>query len=110
MKGDNAIADWAKDLKPKARARFRCRHTKGAYLVPSESIIRDVLVRVDPTALDQACQQWNKLYARDDLSLAVDGKTMCNAKNKDGQQTHIMSVVGHETAVCHTPKKSGPCP
>jgi hypothetical protein len=69
-----------------------------------------VLIRVDPTALDEACQQWNKMYARDDQSLSVDGKTMCNAKDEQGQQTHILSVVGHETGTCHTQKKSALCP
>ena len=110
MRGYKAIAAWAKDLKPRARERFRCRREQGAYRVPSESIIRDVLIRVDPTALDEACQQWNKMYARDDQSLSVDGKTMCNAKDEQGQQTHIMSVVGHETGTCHTQKKSVLCP
>lgn len=104
MCGYNAIAGWAQDLKPKARERFRCRREKGIYRVPSEFIIRDVLIRVDPTALDQACQQWNKAYAQDDPSLAVDGKTMCNAHDEHGQQTHIMSAVGHQTGVCYTQK------
>ena len=110
MRGYKAIAGWANDLKPKSRERFRCRREKGVYRVPSEFIIRDVLIRVDPTALDQACQQWNKAYAQDDPSLAVDGKTMRNAHDEHGQQTHIMSVVGHQTGVCHTQKKSAPCP
>ena len=59
--------------------------------------------------IDQACQRWNKAYAQDDPSLAVDGKTMCHAHDEHGQQTHIMSVVGHQTGVCHTQKKSVPC-
>jgi len=109
MRGYKAIAGWAEDLKPRARERFRCRREKGIYRVPSESIIRDVLIRVDPSALDAACQQWNKAYARHDLSLAVDGKTMRNAKDEQGRQAHILSVVGHETGVCHTQKKSAPC-
>ena len=78
--------------------------------MPSESILRDVLIRVDPTALDEACQQGNQAYARDDASLAVDGKTMRNAKNEQGEPTHIPSVVGHETGICHTRKKSAHCP
>lgn len=110
MRGYKAIAGGAKDLKPRARERFRCRREKGISRVPSESILRDVLIRVDPTALDEACQQWNKAYARDDERMAVDGKTMRNAKDEQGAQTPIMSVVGHETGTCHTPKKSVPCP
>jgi hypothetical protein len=36
-----------------------------------------------------------------DKTLAVDGKTMCNAIDDKGHQTHIMSAVGHESAICY---------
>ena len=52
MRGYKAIADWAQSLGPKAREIFRCRRVNGRLLVPSESIIRDVMIRVDPTELD----------------------------------------------------------
>jgi len=110
MRGYKAIAAWAKDLKPKARERFGCRRENKKCVVPSESIIRDVLVRVDPVKLDLALQQWNAAFAKEDQSLAIDGKTMCNAIDAAGQQTHIMSVVGHETTLCYTQKKSAHCP
>lgn len=110
MDGYKAIAGWAKDLGTKARERFGCRIENRQRLVPSESVIRDVLVRVDPDALDRALQRWNADYGQTDESLAIDGKTMCNAIDEDGRQTHIMSVVGHETAQCYTQKKSAPCP
>ena len=106
MRGYKAIAGWAKDLSPKARERFHCRRKHG---VPSESIIRDVLMRVDPVELDRAFQKWNTLFGQEDQSLAIDGKTMRNAINEQGQQTHIMSVIGHESAQCHTQKKSAHC-
>ena len=110
MDGYKAIAGWAKDLGSKARERFGCRIENRRRLVPSESVIRDLLVRVDPDALDRAFQRWNADYGKTDQSLAIDGKTMCNAIDADGRQTHIMSVVGHETALCYTQKKSAPCP
>ncbi len=110
MRGYKAIAAWAKDLKPKARERFGCRRENKKHVAPSESIIRDVLVRVDPVKLDLALQQWNAAFAIKDQSLAIDGKTMRNAVDVTGQQTHIMSVVGHETALCVTQKKSAHCP
>ena len=110
MRGYKAIAAWAKDLKPNARERFGCRRESKTYVVPSESIIRDVLVRVDPVKLDAALQQWNAAFAKKDQSLAIDGKTMCNAIDAAGQQAHIMSVVGHDTALCYTQKKSALCP
>lgn len=110
MKGYKAMAGWAQDLGDKARARLGCRCEKGRYVVPSESIIRDVLMRVDPAVLDRALQQWNDAFASKDQSLAVDGKTMCNSIDDKGRQTHIMSAVGHESAVCYTQKKSVRCP
>lgn len=98
MRGYKAMSDWAQSLRAGARARFRCRLSNRKYIVPSESIIRDVLVRVDPTALDQALQGWNAQYGAIDESLAIDGKTMCNAIDDAGRQTHIMSVVGQQSA------------
>lgn len=105
MRGYKAISDWTQALSPRARARFRCRYRKGQYIVPSESILRDVLIRVDPAELDLALQQWNEQYGTLDESLAIDGKTMCNALDDLGQQTHIMSVIGHQTQQCYTQKK-----
>jgi hypothetical protein len=110
MRGYRAMADWAKSLGQRARQRFGCRYEKGRYLVPSESIIRDVLIRVDPVHLDRALQRWNQTYAPEDESLAIDGKTMCNAIDEQGHQTHILSVIGHQSKNCYTQKKSAPCP
>ena len=110
MRGYRAIADWAQGLGPKARERFGCRREKGRYVVPSESIIRNVLIRVDPAHLDRALRGWNQAYAGADESLALDGKTMCNALDAEGHPTHVMSVVGHQTQICYTQKKWAPCP
>ena len=109
MRGYKAIAEWAGDLGQKARARFRCRWRNRRYTIPSESIIRDVLIRVDPEHLGRALQRWNALHAEADESLAIDGKTMCNAIDKDGHQTHILSAVGHHTHTCYAQKKSVLC-
>ncbi len=109
MRGYTALADWAHALGPKARARFRCRFHNRTYLVPSERIIRAVLIRVDPDELDHALQGWNAHYGAVDESLAIDGKTMCNAIDEAGRQTHIMSVVGQESAQGYTPKKWARC-
>ncbi len=109
-RGYKAISEWAEDLGQKARARFRCRYRNGRYEVPSRTRIRDVLTRVDPGSLDRALQGWNVQYAATDEGLAVDGKTMCNAIDEEGRQTHILSAVGHQTQACYTQKKSRPCP
>jgi len=105
MKGYKAMAGWAQDLGPKARARFKCRRENDCYVVPSESVIRDVLIRTEPEVIDRAFQQWNALFLPQDNCLAVDGKTMCNARDDKQAQTHILSAVGHDSAVCYTRKK-----
>lgn len=108
MRGYQAISDWAKGLGPQARRRFGCRRERDSYVVPSESVIRDCLVRIEPGALDQALQAWNTAWGRHDTALAMDGKTMKNALDETGHQTHIMSVVGHDSKRCYTQKKSAP--
>lgn len=105
MEGYKAISEWADDLGQKARARFRCRLRKGYYSVPSRTTFRETLIRVSPEALEQALQGWNEQFAEEDEGLAIDGKTMCNAYDEEGRQTHILGVVGHQTGRCHTKKK-----
>lgn len=105
MRGYRAISDWADSLGQKARERFRCRREHGRYVVPSEYVIRDVLIRVDPLNPDSALQHWNETHGKYDESLAIDGKTMRNAIDEHGHQTHIMSAVGHQTKNCYTQKK-----
>ena len=105
MRGYKAISDWADALGQKARARFGCRRENGHYAVPSEFVIRDCLVRIDPGALDQALNAWDQAWGVHDDALAMDGKTMKNARDKAGHQTHIMSVVGHDSKRCYAQKK-----
>ena len=105
MRGYKAIADWADALGPQARARFGCRRANGHDVVPSELVIRDGLVRLDPGALDQALNAWDQAWGRPDDAFAIDGKTIKNALDKAGHQTHIMSVVGHDSKRCYTQKK-----
>jgi hypothetical protein len=100
MRGYLAISDWVNSLGQNARERFRCRYENRRYIVPSLSVIREVLIRVDPVHLDRALQRWNQAYGRQDESLAIDGKTMCNAIDDQGHQTHIMSAIGHQSKTC----------
>jgi len=110
LRGYKAISEWADALGQKARERFGCRRENGIYLVPSEFVIRDCLVRIESGALDRALAAWNQAWGAQDTALAMDGKTMKNALDEAGQQTHIMSVVGHDSATCYAQKKSVACP
>jgi len=113
MRGYKAMADWARGLGQAARARFGCRRIrvngKVHYEVPSEYVIRDCLVRIEPGALDRALDAWSQAWAAKEEALAIDGKTMKNAIDDAGEQTHIMSAIGHESGRCHTQKKSVRC-
>ena len=110
MRGFKAMSDWAEALGQKARERFGCRRENRGYVVPSEFVIRDCLIRIEPGVLDQALNAWNQAWGMQDEALAIDGKTMKNALDEAGHQTHIMSVVGHDSKICHTQKKSAPYP
>ena len=105
-----AIAAGAQDLGHAARTRFRYRYRHGGYEAPSRTRLRDVLTRVDPEALDWVLQGWNAQMTSNDEGLALDGKAMRNALDARGDQTQILSGVGHQTQRGHTPKKSAPCP
>lgn len=105
MRGFTDIALWAKSLGNNARSRFKCRKRQGLYEVPSYTVIRNALIGVNPEQLDRALNAWNAQYGDQDESLAIDGKTMCNAIDKKGQQTHIMSAIGHVSGHCYTQKK-----
>ncbi len=108
MRGYKAIGQWAQGLGQKGAQRIGCRRDPDTreYLIPSVSVIRDVLMRVDPAALDRALGVWNTLWAARDRSLAIDGKTLRNATDEQGLQVHLMSAVGHESKAAYTQKKS----
>jgi hypothetical protein len=106
MRGYKDISIWVQSLGQKARSRFKCRKRKGLYEVPSLSVIRTALIGIKPEQLDKALSSWNAQYAQIDESLAIDGKTMCNAIDEEGRQTHIMSAIGHQSGHCYTQKKS----
>jgi hypothetical protein len=110
MVGYKAIGSWAEDLGQKVLARFDCRKRNGYYSVPSRTTFRETLTGVNPEQLDLALQGWNEQFADADEGLAVDGKTMCNAIDDDGRQTHIPGVVGHQTGRCHSKKRVGALP
>jgi hypothetical protein len=105
MRGYKAISDWAQSLSPKARDRFGCRFSHRKNSVPSESTIRNVLIRIVPMELDRALQQWNAQYGAIDDSLAIDGKTMRNGVDDSGRQIHIMGAVGNQSKQSSTQKK-----
>jgi hypothetical protein len=68
MCGYKAIGEWAQRLGQKGAQRIGCRCDPDTResLIPSVSVIRDVLMRVDPAELDRAFGKWNVLWASRD--------------------------------------------
>ena len=87
------------------------RLRNGVRKPPCQSTIRTILISVDPEQLDRALQHWHQQHGGDDEALAIDGKTLRNAIDKQGQQAHVMSVVGHHTKATYTQESpSSPVP
>ena len=94
------------NLGPKALQRFRVRRRDGQYRAPSLSAIRSLLVRVNPAQLDAALRTWHEAHGGGDSALAIDGKTIRGAIDADGNQTHVLGIVGHGSKAFWGQKKS----
>ena len=105
MRGYKAISEWVHDQSPAVLRHFRVRWRTGTPIPPSLTVIRDVLVRVDPDQFDAALGTWNAMHGGADGALAIDGKTMRNAIGDDGVQTHVLGAIGHDSRT-HFGKKS----
>jgi hypothetical protein len=94
------MGQWAERLGQAARSRFGCRYYKGKYHVPSMSVIRDCLLRVEPDDLDRALSTWALEHIDKNEPLAFDGKTMKGAVDEEGAKTHIVSLIGQSSGQC----------
>ena len=86
--------------------RFRVRRRDGQYRPPSLSAMRSLLIRVDPAQLDAALRSWHEAHGSADSALAIDGKTIRGAIDADGNQAHVLGIVGHDTKASWGQKKS----
>jgi DDE_Tnp_1-associated len=88
-----AIGQWAADAGPDALAVL------GAARGPAEeATFRRAFARVSPDALDRGLGAW--LWARavrvgGRLVIAIDGKAVRGAKNKDGKAPHLVAALAH---------------
>lgn len=72
-----AMGIWAAQLPQSVRQGLRCRCVRNDYRVPSESIIRDVLRRIDREQLERALERWNTKVAARDASLLLHAHALC---------------------------------
>ncbi len=86
VRGYKAISHWADNLGQKTRGRFRCRRVDGRYIVPSQYVIRDVLIRVDPAEVDRALQRWNTAGACPGEGRGPAGQQLGHRRQQDAQR------------------------
>lgn len=96
------IGEWASACTQNQLKRFRTFYdrTTKKFVAPSESCLRRTLQNSDAQAIDFLLGDW--LYAisfGDEKALAVDGKVLKGAKDKQGQQTQLLSVFLHTQGV-----------
>ena len=88
-----AIGQWAADAGPEVLAAL------GAARGPAEeSTFRRAFAQVSADALDQVLGAWlwtRAVRASGRLVIAIDGKTVRGAKNKDGKAPHLVAALAH---------------
>jgi predicted transposase YbfD/YdcC len=88
-----AIGQWAADAGPEVLARL------GAARGPAEeSTFRRAFALVSPDVLDRVLGAWlhtRAVQAGGRLIIAIDGKTVRGAKNKEGKAPHLVAALAH---------------
>ena len=88
-----AIGQWAADAGPEVLAGL------GAVRGPAEeSTFRRAFALVSPGALDRVLGAWlwtRAVRAGGRLVIAIDGKTIRGAKNKEGKAPHLVAALAH---------------
>jgi predicted transposase YbfD/YdcC len=88
-----AIGQWAADAGPEALAVLGA--VRGAA---EESTFRRAFALVSADVLDQVLGAWlwtRAVRAGGRLVIAIDGKTVRGAKNKDGKAPHLVAALAH---------------
>src|SRR5437763_2909483 len=88
-----AIGQWAADAGPEVLAVL------GAARGPAEeSTFRRAFALVSPDVLDRVLGAWlhtRAMRAGGRLGIAIDGKTVRGARNRDGKASHLVAALAH---------------
>lgn len=93
-----AMGQWSKNTSQATRKRLRCwKNPKtGRYDAPSEPTIRRVMGLADAAVIDSALGDWILTLAPKNENLAIDGKAMRGAIQKNGKPIHLLSAFLHQ--------------
>lgn len=70
---------------------------------PKKDAFRDLLMKLDPTRLEQALAEWISLDLQSDperktlQGISVDGKTLCGTLRPFARAVHLLAAVDHRT-------------
>ncbi len=80
---------WCDELSQSNRRHFRCRIVKGERLVPSITVLRNVMINVGPEALQRAISGFcGHHFGIAGEPIALDGKVLRGSNDADGRQVH----------------------
>lgn len=99
-RGPRAIAHFVANLTQTQLRLLRCHRKREShvYEAPSESTIRRVLSRLPAGEFDEAVIAWMKANDPHPLKqIAVDGKTIKQAKAADGRAVHLVAAVSTQS-------------
>ncbi|MDE0308378.1 MAG: DUF4338 domain-containing protein [Acidiferrobacterales bacterium] len=110
-RGYKGIWIWCDGLSQANRRHFRCFYARGERHVPSITVIRNVIMKVDPEQLQKQINNFcSKHFGTNDKeAVAVDGKTLCGSGGDNQRQTPVMNIVGHQSGHVYA-KKVGTLP
>lgn len=96
-RGYEAIAAWIHAQEPRVWYELGYFRTP-----PCANAFRNLLMRVDPTALEQAVRQWvRQLLPPPDAdkleAVALDGKSLCGVLDAHGRTLHLLSLLDQQT-------------
>ena len=77
----------------------RCWHWPPPRRALPGAAMRSLLIRVAPAQMDAALRAWHEVHGGGDSALAIDGKTIRCAIDADGNQAHVLGIVGHDSKV-----------
>jgi hypothetical protein len=98
-RGTRAIAEFAEYLNQTQLRLLRCYYDKKrkGYVAPSEPTIRRILKAVPAAEVDGAVIAWMAEQDEAARRIAVDGKAVKKARQKDGRALHLVAAVSHES-------------
>jgi hypothetical protein len=97
-RGYKAIAEWLHDLP--VDVWHWMGHTRRP---PKQDCFRDLLMKLDPDALEAALSRWIQQTLRLELTdedlaaVSIDGKTLCGTLRPFARAVHLLAAVDHRT-------------